>query len=33
MYGEGLEVVEPLSLREQICDVIKRQMNAYFEEK
>lgn len=33
MYGEGLEVMEPLTLREQICDVIKRQMNAYFEEK
>lgn len=33
MYGEGLEVVEPLTLREQIRDVIKRQMDAYLEEK
>lgn len=33
MYGEGLEVMEPLTLREQIRDVIKRQMDAYLEEK
>ncbi len=29
MYGEGLEVVAPLTLREQIGDVIKRQMVQY----
>ena len=32
MYGEGLEVVEPLTLREQIREVIKRQMAQYTEE-
>lgn len=29
MYGEGLEVIEPFSLREQISDIIKRQMVLY----
>ena len=29
MYGEGLEVVSPLSLREQILGIIKRQIEAY----
>ena len=33
MYGEGLEVVEPLTLRKQIREVIKRQMDAYLEEE
>ncbi len=32
MYGEGLEVVEPLTLREQIREVINRQMAQYTEE-
>ena len=32
MYGEGLEVVDPLTLREQIREVIKRQMAQYTEE-
>lgn len=32
MYGEGLEVMEPLTLREQIREVIKRQMAQYTEE-
>ena len=32
MYGEGLEVSEPLTLREQIREVIKRQMAQYTEE-
>ena len=29
MYGENLEVMSPLSLREQILDIIKRQLEAY----
>ena len=29
MYGEGLEVMSPLSLREQILGIIKRQIEAY----
>ncbi|MBQ4386378.1 MAG: hypothetical protein II822_02035 [Prevotella sp.] len=28
MYGEGLEVMSPLSLREQILDIIKQQFEA-----
>lgn len=33
MYGEGLEVSEPLTLREQIRDVIKKQMAQYADEE
>lgn len=29
MYGEGLEVMKPVSLREQIKEVLRRQMNQY----
>ena len=29
MYGENLEVMSPLSLRKQILDIIKRQLEAY----
>ena len=29
LYGENLEVMEPFSLREQIRDIIKRQMAQY----
>ena len=29
MYGESLEVMSPLSLREQILDIIKQQLEAY----
>ena len=30
MYGENLEVVQPLSLRERIKDIIKQQAKHYF---
>ena len=33
LYGENLEVVSPLSLREQIKDIIKQQMAQYLGEK
>ena len=33
LYGENLEVVSPLSLREQIKDIIKQQMAQYPDEK
>ena len=33
MYGEGLEVSEPLTLREQIKEVIMKQMNQYADKK
>lgn len=32
MYGENLEVMQPQSLREQIKDIIKQQMDIYFNE-
>ena len=33
LYGENLEVVSPLSLREQIKDIIRQQMETYFDNK
>ncbi|MBR1400022.1 MAG: WYL domain-containing protein [Prevotella sp.] len=33
LYGENLEVVQPLSLREQMKDIIKQQKDIYFDEK
>ena len=33
LYGENLEVISPLSLREQIKDIIKQQMDIYFDNK
>ena len=33
LYGENLEVISPLSLREQIKDIIKQQMAQYPDEK
>ena len=33
MYGESLEVSEPLTLREQIKEVIMKQMNQYADKK
>lgn len=33
MYGESLEVMEPLTLREQIKEVIMKQMNQYADKK
>ena len=33
LYGENLEVVSPLSLREQLKDIIKHQMTQYSDEK
>lgn len=32
-YGQYLEVMEPMSLREQIKDILKRQMEYYFDKK
>ena len=32
-YGQYLEVMEPMSLREQIKDILKRQMAYYFDKK
>lgn len=29
MYGEGLEVMQPLSLREQITEILKKQLSLY----
>jgi len=31
LYGENLEVISPLSLREQIKEILRRQMQQYFE--
>jgi predicted DNA-binding transcriptional regulator YafY len=33
VYGQYLEVVKPISLREQIKDILKRQMKYYFDKK
>ena len=33
LYGENLEIISPLSLREQIKDIIRQQMNTYFDNK
>ena len=33
LYGENLEVISPLSLREQIKEILKRQMQQYSENK
>ena len=33
LYGENLEVISPMSLREQIRDILKRQMQQYSENK
>lgn len=33
MYGEGLEVTSPMSLREQVKSIIKKQMEQYLDEK
>ena len=32
-YGQYLEVIKPLSLREQIKDAIREQVDVYFDEK
>ena len=32
-YGQYLEVIQPLSLREQMKDIIKQQMDIYFDKK
>ena len=32
-YGQYIEVMEPMSLREQIKDILKRQMEYYFDKK
>ena len=33
LYGENLEVISPLSLREQIKEILRRQMQQYSENK
>lgn len=33
LYGQNLEVISPLSLREQIKDIIRQQMDTYFDNK
>ena len=33
LYGENLEVISPLSLREQIKEILRRQMQHYSENK
>lgn len=33
LYGENLEVISPKSLREQIRDILKRQLELYFDNK
>ena len=33
LYGENLEVISPQSLREQIKDIIRQQMDTYFDRK
>ena len=33
LYGQNLEVISPLSLREQIKDIIRQQMDTYYDNK
>jgi predicted DNA-binding transcriptional regulator YafY len=33
LYGENLEVISPMSLREQIKEILRRQMQQYSENK
>ena len=33
LYGDNLEVISPKSLREQIRDILKRQLELYFDNK
>lgn len=33
LYGENLEVISPLSLREQIKSILKQQMQQYSDEE
>ena len=33
LYGENLEVIQPLSLREQIKEIVMKQMELYLVEK
>ncbi|MBQ9230856.1 MAG: WYL domain-containing protein, partial [Prevotella sp.] len=33
LYGENLEVMQPLSLREQIKDILMKQLELYLVEK
>ena len=33
LYGDNLEVISPMSLREQIKEILRRQMQQYSENK